>query len=241
MRFPRNPQSLETLCSFGIAILQSSLQRDGSSLGRIDRELSPGGTWGTLSYSFKGMRGGNPGKIEIRKDDTGLLLEFDGGKYRYYLERRESNLKPGTYRYYIIDPYSLEEALCEKLYYLPGVDMFLPYSVLRSHRVLYQQQRKGHRDRYYTPKDLPKTRYRKTHYRGRITPFWARYQALQEREETKFIEFSVGNGMGPSGLPPEARLGIVEDYCKHSGRKTLPRRGVLPTFGLLSRLGRFRI
>ena len=224
-------RSVGSLCPFSISILRKSLQKEGDSLGKIDRTLSPGEKWGkVLNYSFEEKRSGHSvtttGKVEIYKDPRGLLLDFNGGMYRYRLEKRESNLKPGTYRYYFLDPYSPTPSLCEKLYYLPGVCEFVPRSVLWSYGVLYTQQRKGKKARYFDPRKLPETRYRKTHYRGRVTPFWDKYQRLQEEEETRYIEFVVGNGFTSGLVPLDVEREVILDYCKHSGRKTIPRGGL---------------
>ena len=237
----RVPKSIESLYSFGIKGLQSSLRREGYSLGKLETILKPGtddrvetflswssvNSWGEKVDSLEV-------KVTIRRDTEGLFLEVStrggvpmGDPLR--LVKRESNLKPGTFRYYILDPYSppTQETLCEKVYYLSGVCEFVSRSILQSHRVLYRQQRKGKKDRYYFGiKEIPreKTKYRKSHYRGKITPFWERYEYLREEKETRFIEYCVGNGFSEGIISPEVEREIILDYCKHTGRKTLPKR-----------------
>ena len=145
-------------------------------------------------------------EVFIKADGVGMYLEL---KYlynespvtlRYYFTKRESNLLPGTYRYYLLDPYSeAPEGVCSKLYLWRGD--FVPRSYLSSLGVDYQQQREGHTQReVWTPynrleKTREKLKYRKTHYRGRETPFWSRYMDNSER-----IDLAVYNQLRKHGL-----------------------------------------
>lgn len=228
MCFHRN---IETLPTFGIKVLRKSLREVGYSLGRVEAELRPGERFSRiLHYYFVerniyGREVQTSGEIVILRDTQGLLLEFNRGDYSYRLVRRESNLKRGTFRYYILDPYSPGESLCEKLYYLPGVCEFIPRSILHAHRVRYAQQRKGHSDRYYfSPKHIPEgkeLRYRKSHYRGRETPFWRRYRELTEERDWRITEYTIGRGFADGVIPPDLEEEIRLEYMRHSGRKTL--------------------
>ena len=236
MCYPRNIESLPT---FGIKTLRTQLQREGYSLGKIDSLLSSGGfvqisqNW-TQTDSWGERKVLLSVEIYLRKDENGLYLETHRGDLRlgerYYLEKRESNLKPGTFRYYFADPFT-PGTLCEKLYYLPDVGEFLPRSILSSHRVRYSQQRKGHSDRYFfSPKHIPEgkeLRYRKSHYRGKITPFWDRYQRLSEERDWKITEYTIGRGFASGIIDPEIEREVKEEYRKHSGRKNLPSRNEL--------------
>ena len=233
MCYPRNIESLPT---FGIKTLRKVLQGEGYSLGRVDSVLRPSSgdsvkmsqNW-TERDSWGQRRPLLSVDMYLRKDERGLYLETLRGDLRlgerYYLVKRESNLKPGTYRYYFADPFS-PGTLCEKLYYLPDVGEFLPRSILSSHRVRYSQQRKGHKERYYfSPKHIPEgkeLRYRKTHYRGKSTPFWRRYQELTEERDWRFVEYTIGNGFASGIISPDIEREVKEEYRKHTGRKTLP-------------------
>lgn len=234
--------SLNSLPSFGIADINLLLRRINYSLSRIDS--LPPDSWKyvhiPLSFSVRDSFSGEKGKggtisLYLRKDPEGLYLEIRykvlRGKspgdvcLRYYLERRESNLIPGSFRYYFLDPYGEGDSLCSKLYYFPDSGEFVPRSLLQEYGVLYSQQRKGHTDRYYfglsskTPTQ-EELRYRKKHYRGKETPFWRRYQELREREEERFIEFVVGKGYAKGVFPPGVEREVSEEFCRHSGRKS---------------------
>ncbi len=121
--------------------------------------------------------------------------EYRKEKYRYYLVAKESNLKPGTYRYYFIDPYTDKEpGLCTKLYLYRGV--FYPRSILQSYGVLYKQQREGHTRRYVWTfySRVPRwedMRRRKSHYRGKETPVWRRYNYLCEEGDSRLLEYLI--------------------------------------------------
>ena len=239
--------SLESLPHFGISDVNRLLQTGGYSLSKLDS--LPPESWKyayiplcfTYSDSWTGeRRKGKEVSLYLKRDGDGLYLEIRysvrlkdrerNRTLRYYLVRRESNLIPGTFRYYFLDPYTEEDKLCEKLYYYPETGDFYPRSCLSTYGVLYSQQRRGHLDRYYlglTPKLLrgESTRYRKKHYRGKVTPFWRRYQELKEREEERFIEFVVGSGYAKGlPIPPDVRREVCEEFRQHSGRKSSTRR-----------------
>ena len=240
--------SLESLPSFGISDVNRLLQTEGYSLSKLDS--LPPESWKyayiplcfTYSDSLTGeRRKGREVSLYLKRDGDGLYLEIRysvrlqdrerNRLLRYYLTRRESNLIPGSFRYYFLDPYGEEEdSLCEKLYYYPETGDFYPRSYLSTSGVLYAQQRRGRLDRYYlglTPKLLKgdSTRYRKKHYRGKVTPFWRRYQELKEREEERFIEFVVGSGYADGlRIPPDVRMEVCRDFQRHSGRKSPTRR-----------------
>lgn len=225
--------SVESLFSFGISDINKLLRMRGYSLQKIDSSFLPGpGNYARLPLSWRDNRGKTHAiEVYLLKDSGGLYLELRynvsrGGtgnrsrELRYYLTRRESNLKTGTYLYYIKNPYTLEEKLCTRLYLLPDLGDFVPRSVLSSFKVLYSQQRKGKRERIYSPKTLPDKKHRKTHYRGKATPFWNRLQKLQEENDLKFIAFGVGLGVA-KGIPLPDR-GKIEEIIRKSGRKYVP-------------------
>lgn len=246
-------RSVSELLSFGISEITRGLRRKGYTLHKIDLKFLPDAklNYIEIPWVWTTTSGGYYNRTEkkysvkafIRKDFSGLYLEI---KYtltrqlpsgeisnnictRYDLVRRESNLKPGTYRYYFKDPYSTldpEGGLCTRLYLIPELGEFVPRSVLKSWGVLYSQQRKGHKDRYYYPRGKKwgetSTRYRKTHYRGKETPFWRKYQEIQEERDYRLLEIEVSMGCGHGIIPPEVERDILLDYCKHTGRKTFP-------------------
>ncbi len=220
--------SLNTLPSFGVSDINRLLRREGYSLSKIDS--LPPESWKyvfiPLSFFLRDTYSGESNKrgslgLYLRKDREGLYLEIrykylQGEEWRrmslrYYLERKESNLIPGTYRYYFLDPYSEEESLCSKLYFYPESGEFVPRSLLSSSGVLYSQQRKGHTERYFFDlSPLPSLRYRKKHYRGKETPFWRKYRELQEREGEKIIDFVLRGGYTKDVLSP----GVNKSPCK---------------------------
>ena len=231
-----DPPSVDKLLSFGIKDISRILRGGGHPLPYLDSVLKPETgdkasfvlQW-TRTNSFTCETSTKSIGVTLQKLPEGffLILRYvvDGrSKELYYpLVRRESNLKPGTYRYYIQDN-SSPGRLCLKLYLHPETGDFVPRSVLRSFGVLYSIQRKGHKERYfYNPRRIPETRYRKSHYRGRITPFWDMYQRLQDREEERFIEFCVGVGYSKGIVPRDIELAVMEDFRERTG-KSLPRR-----------------
>ena len=244
-----HPSSRESLLSFGISEITRELRRKGYTWHKIDLLLKPDSrrnyveipwTWTTTSGGYLNRTEKKSSvKVYIRKDLSGLYLEIrytltrqlqsgevrDNISTRYDLAKRESNLKPGTYRYYIKDPYSTErEGLCTRLYLLPDIGEFVPRSILKSHGVLYSQQRKGHKDRYLFPSwEAPKTKYRKSHYRGRITPFWERYEEICRELDYRWTMSAVVDGLGVGIIPPDLQGEILREYKEKTGRKTTPR------------------
>lgn len=152
--------SLESLPSFGISDVNRLLQTEGYSLSKLDS--LPPESWKyayiplcfTYSDSLTGeRRKGREVSLYLKRDGDGLYLEIRysvrlqdrerNRLLRYYLTRRESNLIPGSFRYYFLDPYGEEEdSLCEKLYYYPETGDFYPRSYLSTSGVLYAQQRR---------------------------------------------------------------------------------------------------
>ena len=241
-------QSIESLQSFGIPEITRLLRRQRYTLHKVDSLLDrhPGSkveaTWGwfTTSGLYGERRKSGECVFAIRKDSGGLYLEIRYStqkevkgetvstpyRLRYDLVKRESNLKPGTYRYYIKDPYSTldGEGLCTRLYFIPELEEFVPRSVLDSWGVRYRQQRKGHKDRYFFPGTrTPSTKYRKSHYRGKETPFWRSYRERREEEDYRLLVYYAGTGISRGILPPDLERELLGEYCLHSERKTLPR------------------
>jgi len=229
-------RSRESLYSFGIKDLQSGLRKEGYPFRKLEEETLLRGGSVTAQYSksrtnqWGEVVGTFSFEVVIRRDSEGLYLEtYSGGRLlgeRFRLVKRESNLKTGTYRYYILDPYSPpgKETLCEKLYYLPGLCEFVSPAILRSWRVLYTQQRQGKLQRYYFPvKTLPSTKHRKTHYRGKITPFWEKYQRDSEERDYRLLEYETAQGFAEGLISPDLERGVKEEYCRRTGRKTLPK------------------
>lgn len=207
----RSLESVEDLIKVSIKDIRLYLEVYGYDLqdiisgydsGKI-REVS-----GTLVWT-RSYRIGKSRKFPLKNGDLAFSLGRDSeGVYirlwlngdnseqppmesRYYLISKESNLKPGTFLYYFLDPYSEEDpGLCRKLYFFRG--HFYPRSVLRSFGVLYRQQREGHTQRYvYTFTDrVPDEwrKYGKTHYRGKITPGYERYLHLVEESDRRLFE-----------------------------------------------------
>lgn len=231
-----DPPSIDRLLSFGVKDISKALRPRGETLLSLEDHFSryPGGGL-TLRVDWKRRNPfsletvSNSIQAEIKKLPEAFYLilryTFRGKEKEIYypLVKRESNLKPGTYRYYIKDHYT-PGRLCSKLYLNPETGDFVSRSVLRSFGLLYSIQRKGHKERYfYNPRRIPDTRYRKSHYRGRITPFWDMYERLQEREEERFIEFSVGLGYSRGILSREIERAVMADFRERTG-KSLPRR-----------------
>lgn len=242
-------KSVSELRSYGIPEITRGLRRQRYTLHKIDLlfkpdsgdkvELSP--SWTQRDRLSGGQKKSGEIKVYIRKDSSGLYMDLqytlsfaDGKKnpvsLRYDLVRRESNLKPGTYRYYIKDPYSQDgEGMCTRLYFIPELGEFVPRSVLASWRVRYSQQRKGHKDRYFYPgTKTPDPRYRKTHYRGQETPFGRRSRELREEREYRDSLSLVGMGYGVGLIPQEEEWELIREYCRVTGRKTIPRSPLSP-------------
>ena len=221
-------RNIETLPQFSIKQIRVGLATKGLSLGKLETILptNPGiKIIFSTTYSRRRVWYENPTpegtfSFTLRYGNSGLLLDIqrEGEEWvsTYALEKRESNLKPGTYRYYFKDHYSQEGTIFEKLYYLPEVREFVSRSVLNSHRVRYAEQRKGHKDRYFaSPGKIPEgkdLRYRKRHYRGKETPFWRRYTSMVEESEYKWYLLSIGGGYASGLIPPEVERQIKEEY-----------------------------
>ena len=239
--------STENLLSFGIPSITRLLRKEGYSLHSLDSRLRPDSldrveipsyTW-TRTNSWTGERKVlGEVCIRIRKGLGGLCLEveysvrkegrpWDKMCLRYDLVRRESNLKPGTFRYYFADPYS-PGGLCSRLYLLPDLWEFVPRSVLKRYGVLYAQQRAGHKERYFGGGKRPpeNIRYRKKHYRGKETPFWRRYQELVEEDNYKWGLLTIGEWWSPEFGSPEIAEELRREYWRICGRKpsTLGRK-----------------
>lgn len=210
----RSMESVEDLLSLSIKDLRRGVEKQGYRLSQIIsgyqsgrvREYSGTMSWTRTTGGRYNRHTEKAGEIgySIGKDSEGVYIqlnyncklpgesEFHPVQTRYYLVARESNLKPGTCRYYFLDPYSEEDSgLCSKLYLYSGV--FYPRSILRSYGVLYKQQREGHTQRYVWTFShrVPDTwrKYGKTHYRGKITPGYERYCYLvEESDRREFAE-----------------------------------------------------
>lgn len=207
----RSLESVEDLLKVSIKDIRLYLEMYGYDLQEIISGYGSGKTRevsGTLVWT-RTYRIGKCKKIAVKTGDLAFSLGKDSeGVYinlrlngkdseqqpmesRYYLISKESNLKPGTYLYYFLDPYSDEDpGLCRKLYFFRG--HFYPRSLLRSFGVLYRQQREGHTQRYvYTFMDRVPDEWRKfgkTHYRGKITPGYERYLHLVKESDRRHFE-----------------------------------------------------
>lgn len=239
-------KSVSELYSYGIPEITRALRRQRYTLHKIDSVFTPAPgnyvectpTWTQRDRLSGGKKKAGEMKVYIRKDTSGLYLDIrysisypDGKRVpvslRYDLVRRESNLKPGTYRYYIKDPYSPKDpegGICTRLYFLPELGEFVPRSILTSWRVRYSQQRKGHKDRYFYPGiNTPDPKYRKTHYRGKETPFGRRSRELQEEKQYRDTLSLVGMGYASGLIDRGEERELLREYCRVTGRKTLPR------------------
>lgn len=239
------PESREGLLSFGLSDITRELRRRRLTLHKIDSVFVPGGgsrvEWSpvwtiTTGGLYKRTESRHSIKVRIMKDTSGLFLELEyqvqraggtGGlrSARYDLAPIESNLKPGTYRYYIRDPYSPpgEVGLCTKLYLLPELGEFVPRSILDSWGVRYANQKRGHKERYLNPRKVPSPKYRKSHYRGKVTPFWISYREKVEEEDYRLFQDYLSRGLCLGMLDPKTEREVLEDFCRKTGRKTLPK------------------
>lgn len=246
-------KSTDSLLSFGISDLNKILRRENLALWRLESKMKPDSGDHIKIPSFKWTSRnkwtGTEKKeaevgIFIRRGQEGLYLEIrysllrqdreDKKVLRYDLVRRESNLKPGTFRYYFADPYS-PGGLCSRLYLLPDLWEFVPRSVLQSYGVLYGQQRRGKKDRFLSggkrPPKPEELRYRKRHYRGRETPFWRRYLELCEEEDYRWGLALVGENWTPDLGSPEIAEELRTEYRRLCGRKSSTRREKVPEIG----------
>lgn len=207
-------QNIDSLLSFRLSEVTKDLKRVGYSLDSLDSRFKVGDyAEGQMVWS----RGEDKvGSISYRviKEDEGLSLELrysystEGGtgnqRQRYSLVKRESNLIPGKYRYYIQNPYTKEDSLCSILYLCrcAGSVGFYPRSILNEKGYLYKQQRESHTGRYVwsmceraNRKKYTDLRHRKSHYRGKPTPFWRRYQYLVEESDKRLWVYLISKGM----------------------------------------------
>lgn len=200
-------RSMETFLCLSLSGVRKQLQREGYTFSQMEEVASSGGY---CTASIKWTERDRYGELttlgeilfRIAKDPVGLYLELiystrqgeteTPRRYRYYLDKRESNLIPGTYLYYFVDPYS-ETGLCTKLYCLDGI--FYPRSYLRHSGILYGQQREGHLQRsvwtYYHKIPERYRKYGKTHYRGKITPGYERYCRRVEEGEQRVLCYTL--------------------------------------------------
>lgn len=193
--------TFESLPSFSITNLLQILRRGGYNLSSLEKTLSPGKylqadlTW-TRSY-FHSKEDVFSGKVYLRRDEVdGLFLDFRyqyGGEERktlFYLRSKESNLLPGEVRYYFLDPFAqTEPGLCGKIYFFKGYFYSGDY-LRRNYGVLYRQQTRGHTDRYVWSiyeriPEREKMKFKKTHYRGKETPVYRRYNHLVNEGERR--------------------------------------------------------
>jgi hypothetical protein len=205
--------NIDSLLSFRLSVVTKDLKRVGHTMGSLESSLKVGDYAESRMYwSRKGERVGSV-SYRIIKEETGLCLELsytyttrEGGgtrKQRYRLVKRESNLIPGKYRYYILNHYASGESLCSNLYLwdLDGVG-FYPRSILSEVGCLYSQQRESHigRSVWSLCEKANRSKYqhlkhRKTHYRGNPTPFWARYTYLTTESNRRFLEYFMRRGL----------------------------------------------
>ena len=209
-----NRPDIEDLMVFSVSDIQRELGRIGHSLSSLESLLSRGGVAsGQMEWNRGDQKVGSMG-YNLSVDDTGLYVElvyrYNGEsmetdyKQRYYLQKRESNLIKGSSRYLFLDPYGEGDSLCSKLYFISIGTLvgFYPRSVLSSYGVCYRQQRESHIGRYvwsmnekYHRNKYKSLKHRKTHYRGKITPFWSRYQYIQEETNKRVIWYLIKSHM----------------------------------------------
>jgi len=210
----KNRPDIEDLMVFSVSDIQRELGRIGHSLSSLESLLSRGGVAsGQMEWNRGDQKIGSMG-YKISTDDTGLYVDlvyqYNGGgdkvdqKQRYYFQKRESNLIKGTYQYLFLDPYGEGDSLCSKLYFISIGSLigFFPRSVLSSYGYCYRQQRESHIGRYVWSMNEKSHRNkykslknRKTHYRGKITPFWSRYQYIMEESDKRVIWYLVKSQM----------------------------------------------
>jgi len=198
---------IDSLLSFRLSDLTKDLKNIGHSLDSLETLLKTGDYVKGRRNWIKGED--NVGSISYRiiREDVGLSLELrysysieegtGNQRQRYSLVKRESNLIPGKYRYYIQNPYTKEDSLCSILYLCrcAGSVGFYPRSILNEKGYLYKQQRESHKGRYVwsmceraNRKKYTDLRHRKSHYRGKPTPFWSRYLYVVEESERRLLE-----------------------------------------------------
>lgn len=205
--------NIDSLLSFRLSEVTKDLKRVGYTLSSLESRLKVGDYAESKMIWSKGEDKVGSISYKIIKEDEGLSLELrysystEGGTgnqiQTYSLVKRESNLLPGKYRYYILNPYTEEESLCTTLY-LCGVDGvgFYPRSILSERGCLYRQQRESHIGRYVwslcsqsNRNKYQHLKHRKTHYRGKPTPFWRRYTYLVEESDRRLMSYLISKGM----------------------------------------------
>lgn len=205
--------NIDSLLSFRLSEVTKDLKRVGYTLSSLESRLKVGDYAESKMIWSKGEDKVGSISYKIIKEDEGLSLELrysystEGGTgnqiQTYSLVKRESNLLPGKYRYYILNPYTEEESLCTTLY-LCGVDGvgFYPRSILSERGWIYRQQRESHIGRYVwslcsqsNRNKYQHLKHRKTHYRGKPTPFWRRYTYLVEESDRRLMSYLISKGM----------------------------------------------
>lgn len=196
--------TFEGLLNFPIGRISRFAKEKGYSLYDLETHYFDmlGASWIWTSKYGKTLL---TAKMNIRKDGDGLYLEilcdWEGKETRtiFYLRRRESNVKKGTYRYYFLDPFSEKDpGYCSKLYFVDGY--FYSRSYLQRDGVLYDLQRRGHTDRYVFGiwEKIPspeKMKYRKTHYRGKQTPIWRKYDTIVHKGRQRLFSYYLAEGI----------------------------------------------
>lgn len=201
---------IEDLMVFSVSDIKRELGRVGYSLSSLESALSRGGVAkGQMGWSKGDQKIGSIG-YSISVDELGLYVDlvyqYHKGEekkdhtQRYYFQKRKSNLIKGSSRYLFLDPYAEGESLCSKLYFISMGTLvgFYPRSVLSSYGITYRQQRESHIGRYVWSMNEKshRSKYnnlknRKSHYRGKITPFWSRYQYITEESDKRFMWYFI--------------------------------------------------
>lgn len=198
---------IDSLLSFRLSDLTKDLKNIGHSLDSLETLLKSGDYVKGRRNWIRGEDKVGSISYRIIREEVGLSLELSysfsvgdmtgDNTQRYELTRRESNLIPGKYRYYIQNPYTKEDSLCSILYLCRcGTNIgFYPRSILNERGYLYKQQREGHKGRYVwsmceraNRRKYTDLRHRKSHYRGKPTPFWTRYLYVVEESERRLLE-----------------------------------------------------
>ena len=198
---------IDSLLSFRLSDLTKDLKNIGHSLDSLETLLKSGDYVKGRRNWIRGEDKVGSISYRIIREDVGLSLELrysysieegtGNQRQRYSLVKRESNLIPGKYRYYIQNPYTKEDSLCSILYLCrcAGSVGFYPRSILNEKGYLYKQQRESHTGRYVwsmceraNRKKYTDLRHRKSHYRGKPTPFWTRYLYVVEESERRLLE-----------------------------------------------------
>lgn len=198
--------NIDSLLSFRLSDLTKDLKKIGHTLDSLETLLKAGDYVKGRRNWIQGEDSVGSISYRIIREDVGLSLELrysysieegtGNQRQRYSLVKRESNLIPGKYRYYIQNPYTKEDSLCSILYLCrcAGSVGFYPRSILNEKGYLYKQQRESHTGRYVwsmceraNRKKYTDLRHRKSHYRGKPTPFWSRYVYVVEESERRLL------------------------------------------------------